>query len=74
MNNEIIIQKQCKICKRIYALTVPMDAWKEFTTNPNNRNIQNILPMLTADERELLISGICGPCFDKCFPPTDSTF
>ena len=29
--------------------------------------IQNALPELSADERELLISGTCGPCFDKMF-------
>jgi len=31
--------------------------------------IQNALPYLSADERELLISGICGGCFDKMFGP-----
>jgi hypothetical protein len=29
--------------------------------------IQDALPMLSADERELLISGICGHCFDTMF-------
>lgn len=29
--------------------------------------IQDALPYLSADERELLISGICGGCFDKMF-------
>ena len=31
--------------------------------------IQDSLPYLTMDERELLISRTCGNCFDKMFPP-----
>lgn len=27
--------------------------------------IQNAMPYLSADERELLISGICGTCWDE---------
>ena len=29
--------------------------------------IQNVFPHLTADERELMISGICGKCYDELF-------
>ena len=29
--------------------------------------IQDAMPYLSADERELLISGTCGTCFDKMF-------
>ena len=31
--------------------------------------IQDVMSYLTAEERELLISGTCGDCFDKMFPP-----
>lgn len=30
-------------------------------------NIQTILHYLTSGERELLLSGLCGNCFDKMF-------
>ncbi len=30
-------------------------------------HIQNAMPYLNADERELLISGTCGTCFDSMF-------
>jgi hypothetical protein len=30
--------------------------------------IQRALPELSINQRELLISGTCGPCFDKMFP------
>ena len=35
----------------------------------NGALIQDALPYLSADDRELLISGTCGACFDKMFPP-----
>ena len=30
-------------------------------------HIQNVIPEVSADLRELLISGICGSCFDGLF-------
>ncbi len=33
----------------------------------NGNKIQEVLPELSADQRELLISGTCGPCFDRMF-------
>jgi hypothetical protein len=36
--------------------------------------IQDVLGYLTADERELFISGTCGECFDKMFPPDPEDF
>jgi hypothetical protein len=29
--------------------------------------IQEVLPELSAEQRELLISGTCGACFDRMF-------
>jgi hypothetical protein len=31
--------------------------------------IQDAMPYLSANERELLLSRTCGECFDKMFPP-----
>ena len=54
----------CRKCKdqvemEVYAEDVA--AWE------NGELIQNAMPYLSADEREVLISGTCGPCFDKMF-------
>ena len=35
----------------------------------NGALIQDALPYLSDDERELFISGTCGACYDKMFPP-----
>lgn len=34
--------------------------------------IQDALNYLSAGERELLLSGVCGKCFDMMFPPLDN--
>jgi hypothetical protein len=54
----------CRACAKEQALTVravDLLAWR------NGTAIQNAMPYLNADDRELLISGICGVCFDRMF-------
>ena len=60
------MQVECRTCKDTHILMVNIrDAkrWKE------GELIQDAMPYLTPDERELLISGTCGKCFDKMFAP-----
>lgn len=55
----------CTGCDKFIKLVVPKagyDAWK------GGRFIQDVLPTLTPGERELLVSGICGDCFNAMFP------
>ena len=33
--------------------------------------VQNAFPYLSANEREMLISGICPTCLEKMFPPEE---
>lgn len=54
----------CRRCPEIYEISVDPDdyrAWKTGTL------IQDAFPYLSADEREILISGICSVCFDNLF-------
>ena len=54
----------CRVCKDQVEMKVVQgdyEAWE------NGKLIQDVMPYLSADEREVLISGICGPCFDKMF-------
>jgi hypothetical protein len=56
---------QCQACGVDYHLSVDYDgyvAWKN-----GEGFIQDLLPDNTASERELLISGACGKCFDRMF-------
>ena len=51
----------CNKCKDQVEMTVNVD---DYTSWENGELIQNAMPYLSADEREVLISGMCGPCFD----------
>ena len=54
---------RCKERQHITTKTEDLDSWE------NGELIQNAMPYLTADEREVLISGVCGTCFDNMFGP-----
>lgn len=53
----------CGQCKRDFVLTVDTGRYGRWRLGEGT--IQRMLPELTADERELLMTGNCGECFDK---------
>ena len=58
----IEIERTCLICHKSYTLKVDaedLDAFNE------GHSVQHCFPYLSADERGLLISGMCGKCFDE---------
>lgn len=54
----------CRICHVESILVVGKAQLSEWLCG---RLIQNVMPQLTSDERELMISGTCGECFDRMF-------
>lgn len=58
------LQRQCKICRKVKTVEMSEEAFEMWTFGAH---IQDAAPELSADDRELLISGICGPCFDEMF-------
>ena len=59
----------CINCKNDFLLTV--DAGRYTRWVHGEGLIQNMLPELDADERELLMSKVCGKCFDAMFTEED---
>lgn len=57
----------CRICNE--AFTIEADE-KDICHWQDGALIQDVLGYLSCDQRELLISGTCGACFDKMFPPS----
>jgi hypothetical protein len=57
----------CIMCQRTYSLAIDPDDMKRWQ---ERELIQKAMPYLSANERELLISGICGKCFDETFKET----
>lgn len=54
----------CCVCRKEHHIEAPTEAihaWLKGTL------VQDALPMLSPDDREMLVSGICSECFDKLF-------
>ena len=62
------IDVTCWKCNTEHLIFVECEAYENWQ---NGDLIQDALFMLSADEREMLISGTCGECFDKLFPDED---
>lgn len=64
MNYEI----ECIGCAKVYivqARVIDMNAWIHGT------NVKYAFPYLSVDQRELLISNMCGDCFDTLLEGED---
>ena len=61
---EICVVTICPFCGHAHEVEVnEMDYWDW----QDGELAQNAFPYLSADEREMLISGICPTCWDKMF-------
>lgn len=56
----------CGGCGECKILSAPAANWNAYWSGAL---VQNAFPDMSPDDRELLISGICGPCYDSLFPP-----
>jgi hypothetical protein len=64
MSENLTVSIRCIKCKKLHTIAV---ARKDYDAWINGALIQNVMPYLSLDQRELLISKICGKCFDKMF-------
>lgn len=62
--DEFETEVTCNMCKTTKVIVVPKDGYKRWISG---ECIQNAMPSVKAEDRELLISGICGKCFDSLF-------
>lgn len=63
-----VVDTECPECHRKTAITVVAVGYYRWKAG---EYIQVALPELTADQREALMTGYCGECWDKMFPPED---
>lgn len=67
--NPMQLQRKCNSCGGLKTLTVPTMAYEKWKAGEGY--VQDLFPMLSAGDRELLISGTCEPCFDAMFLDPD---
>ena len=59
---------ECPWCGEEHEVEVPFEGYLAWQ---NGELIQVAMPQLSADEREMLISGICPKCWEKAFSDED---
>jgi len=69
-NRTLLLDAQCWHCGRVFTVMVNNEDMVDWLSGSGP--IEQIMPYLTAGERELLISNTCSECFDSLFPPLDS--
>lgn len=71
MPNDFIVPVTCRLCNKtteVHCNKNDFDSWQK-----GDGFIQDLLHYVSAADRELLISGTCGECFDELFPPMDES-
>jgi hypothetical protein len=64
---DMVLEADCRLCYKTYLIFLRREDYTSWMSGSGF--VQDILPYLTAGERELLISNTCSDCFDKLFPP-----
>jgi hypothetical protein len=59
-----VVAAPCRLCQQVTDLTVNVEGFVDWQAG---KLIQDALPELDADQRELLISGTCPTCWDEMF-------
>jgi hypothetical protein len=65
-DNTRIIRMPCVQCFEVQTLIVTAEGVEK---RRHGAHVQDAFPELSAAEREMFISGICGKCWDLLFPP-----
>lgn len=58
----------CLWCHEVSILVADELEW-DMWDSPDRPYVQRCFPTMSADDRELLISGTCPACFDEMFKP-----
>ena len=58
------VTRKCLVCRKVKVIEVSA---KGYSNWKHGMPIQQALPEVNADDRELLMTEICGACYDKLF-------
>ena len=56
----VVVHATCQSCSHLSVLLIPEREWLSWNSG---ELIQKAMPTVSEDSRELLISGLCAPCF-----------
>jgi hypothetical protein len=58
----MIIDRKCIWCDKVVEIVIKEEEYEVWCSG---LVIQKAMPTLSVDDREILISGVCGKCFDS---------
>lgn len=61
VREEQVTTKPCPRCRRVDTFTLPAE---QVAAYASGAHVQDAFPGLSADQREQLITGYCGPCWN----------
>lgn len=64
----MIVTKPCPVCEDVSRVRVDQTKYQQYV---GGKNIQDVWPDATSDERERLQTGIHPPCWTVLFPDED---
>ena len=60
------ISIRCPICGKYHSVFVEKEDYHKWLEG--NSHVQDVFPYLKAEDREILISGVCPKCWNNIFP------
>jgi hypothetical protein len=66
-NGTTTLQYTCQECKKNNRVVVPTKKWEEWYALDDKPLVQKFWPELSENEREALMTGMHGPCYDNLF-------
>lgn len=62
--SKIELKRNCPSCGQTQVVSVEQEDYDKYQ---NGMYVQNAFPYLSAEQRELFITGICPECWEKMF-------
>lgn len=64
-SDPVPVGRNCPLCKKLNTVVVERQDFIDW--HVNGKYVQKAFPYLSADEREILVSGTCKGCWEKLF-------
>lgn len=70
MSPTVGVAVKCRWCGQVKSVPVSLSEWSTYEEHPEGY-IQDTLPSLSPEDRELFISRTCSKCWDEMFGESD---
>lgn len=65
VSGHVVVHTKCPFCHSLHVVMTPEAGFDRFIAG---EHVQNALPGLSSNDRELLLSGVCPKCWGELYP------